>query len=316
MPHATTAATAAETDRQVRRLYHLAYRIHRIANLLANPQATGDGVAYATTRIPRALSAARRLLTLPGVAEHDETPYALSFLTAAERQLNAPPTTLLRIAAAARTAAAHADAADDDLRVVVFRDIEERCRYLVNTAMPEPALGRRGLTTRDRAASDTLQQWAAQWGLTQPADTPNPTASAPPRTEPVPTVPAELSRQATDRAAARARCAAGIRCTEPDCLTYGALKVTFLPSAWLCTTCIPAVNKRLAANGYAPDAVQPDPAGTPKSARYFVTLYNAIGKGSRSVQCSSPQRAQFIAETERPFNNTGYTICVSAPPRN
>lgn len=132
----------------------------------------------------------------------------------------------------------------------------------------------------------------------------------------MPTVPAALSQEATDRAATRARCAAGIRCTETDCLTYGAVKVTFLPGAWLCTNCIPVVNKRLAANGFAPDAVQPDPAGTPDNARYFVHLYNGIGKGSRSVECSSPQRAQFIAETERPFNNTGYTIWISAAPRN
>ena len=307
MPHATTAAAAAETDRQVGRLYNVAYRIHPISHILTNPDATGDGVAYATARIPRALSAARRLLALPGVADHEETPYARSFLRAAERHLNAPSTTLLRIAAAARTAAELADAADDDLRVVVFRDIEERCRYLVNTAVPERALGRRGWTSRDRAASDSLQQWAAQWGLTNPADTPGPTASAP-------TVPAELSRQAADRAATRTRCAAGIRCTEPNCLTYGALKVTFLPSTWLCTNCIPAVNARLAANGFAPDAVQPAPI--PDNARYFVDLYNAIGKGFRSVECFSPQRAQFIAETERPFNNTGYTIWVSAAPRN
>jgi hypothetical protein len=306
MAHAATAYTAAETDRQVRRLYNLAYRIAPIARILANPQATGEAVAYATARIPRALSAARRLLALPGVAEHDETPYALTFLNAAQRQLNAPSTTLLRIAAAARKAAARADAADDDLRVVVFRDIEDRSRYLIDAARVEPILGRRGWNARDRAANDTLQQWAAQWGLTAPA--------APPQPGPMPAVPAELTRQAADRAAIRTRCAAGIRCTEPTCLTYGAVKVTFLPDAWLCTSCIPAVNTRLAASGYAPDTVQPAP--TPANARYFVTLYNAIGKGSHSVECSSPQRAQFTAETERPFNNTGHTIWVSAPAPN
>jgi hypothetical protein len=68
----------------------------------------------------------------------------------------------------------------------------------------------------------------------------------------------------------------------------------------------------LEAEGHAPDTVRPVPGGTPERGRYTVTLYNAIGRGARSVQCSTPQRAQFIAETVRPFNNTGYTIHVTA----
>ncbi|MGC5264103.1 hypothetical protein ACPXCO_24095 [Streptomyces cyaneofuscatus] len=305
-------STAAETNRQVLRLYALAHRVGPIASILAHPQATGDGVDYASVRIRRALSAARRLLALPGVAEHEETPYALSFLTAAERQLNAPTTTLLRIAAAAHKAAARADAADDDLRVVAFRDIEERCRSLVDTAVVAPISGRRGWSARDRAANETLQQHSALWGLTGRDDS---GAVLPPPTEQVLRESAELSRRAAERAAARARCAAGIRCTEQTCLSYGAVKVTFLADAWLCAACIRAVDTRLTAGGYAPGTVQPSPEGTPERGRYAVRLYNATGKGSRTVECSSPQRAQFIAETERPFNNTGYTIWISAEPR-
>ncbi|MET8816681.1 hypothetical protein ABZW47_32395 [Streptomyces sp. NPDC004549] len=311
MPSSTTH-NPAETDRQVRRLYDLAYCVHPIAHILANPAATGDGVAYATARIPRALSAARRLMALPGVADHEETPYARSFLTAAERQLHAPSTTLLRIAATARQSAARADEADDDLRTVVFRDIEERCRYLVDAAVVEPVLGRRGWSARDRAANHTLQQWAAQWGLNEPADG----AAQLPRAEQEPAVPAELRRQAAARTATRDRCTAGIRCTEHNCLTYGAVKVTFLPGVWLCPDCIRAVNNRLTAAGYAPDTVQPAPGGTPERGRYIVRLYNATGKGSRSVETTSPQRAQFIAETERPYNNTDYEIWLPAEPRS
>ncbi|MGW3928717.1 hypothetical protein ACWECC_11505 [Streptomyces microflavus] len=314
MPQVSTPSlSAAETDRQVRRLYDLAHRVRPIAHILAHPQATGDGVDYASARIRRALSAARRLLTLPGVAEHEEAPHALSSLTAAERQLNAPTTTLLRIAAAAQEAAARADAADDDLRVVVFRDIEERCRSLVDTAVVAPISGRRGWSARDRAANETLQQRSALWGLTERDDS---GAALPPQPEQVLREPAELSWQAAERAAARARCAAGIRCTEQTCLTYGAVKVTFPVGAWLCAACIRVVDTRLTANGYAPGTVQPSPGGTPERGRYTVRLYNATGKGSRTVECSSPQRAQFIAETERPFNNTGYTIWISAEPRS
>ncbi|MEU1076315.1 MULTISPECIES: hypothetical protein [unclassified Streptomyces] len=307
MPQLSALPSAAELDRQVHRLYAVARSARTIAYILAHPQATGAGVAHATARIPRALSAARRLLALPGVADHEETPYALSFLTAAKHQLNAPSTKLLRIAATARQAAARADDADDDLRVVVFQHIEERCRFLVEAAAVEPALGRRGWTDRERQASDALQEQAARWGLTEDADDVPPTP---------PTVPAYLSQQAAERAATRARCAAGIRCTEPTCLAYGAVKVTYLVDSWLCADCIKAANTRLNAEGHAPDPVRPVPGGTPESGRYTVTLYNAIGKGARSVKCTTPQRAQFIAETVRPFNNTGYTIHATAPSPN
>ncbi|MFE0778061.1 hypothetical protein [Streptomyces sp. NPDC058861] len=99
------ARTARETDQQVRRLYHLAYRIAPIGRILTKPDATADHVAYATTRIPRASAAAARLLTRPGVADHEETPYALSFLTTAERALTAPSTHLLKTANTACAAA-------------------------------------------------------------------------------------------------------------------------------------------------------------------------------------------------------------------
>ncbi|MFJ5951359.1 hypothetical protein [Streptomyces noursei] len=314
MTQVSNLPTAAELDRQVHRLYNIARRARTIAAILANPQATGDGVEYASARIPRALSAARRLLALPGVADHEETPYAVSFLTAAERQLNAPSAGLLRIAAAARRAAARADAADDDFGVVVFRDTEERCRLLVEAAVVEPVLGRRGWSARDRAASDALQQQAACWGLAKGADSAR--ATEPSLADFAPAASAYLSQQAAARAAARTRCTAGIRCTESTCLSYGAVKVTYLVDSWLCADCIKAANTRLTAEGRAPDTVRPIPEGTPESGRYIVTLYNGTGKGARSVECSNPQRAQFIAETERPFNNTGYTIRVAAPPQD
>ncbi|RNG12959.1 hypothetical protein [Streptomyces botrytidirepellens] len=298
--------TAAETDRQIRRLYNIAYRIDPIGRMLTNPHADTATVTYAMARIPKALSAANRLLALPGVAEHPETPYARSFLNTAQRQLNAPTTRLLLIANHARQAAAHADATDDDLQVIVFRNIEHRCRNLTATARVEPALGRRGWTRNDHVASDRLQHWAAQWGLTTDP-TPPPAAT--------PQAPAEMVRQAAARAAIRNRCAAGIRCTEPDCQTYGALKVTTLPGAWLCPACIPKANARLAAHGCAPDTIRPDPGAIPDGARYIVSMHNVIGPGTRSIDCDTPQRAQFIAETERPFNNTFYNIWIALPRR-
>ncbi|MEU5239684.1 hypothetical protein ACH4UR_25515 [Streptomyces lydicus] len=305
-PHPTTTRTSAtELDRQVRRLYRLAYHANRRRRTLTNPNASAHAVTAAITRLARVLAAAERLLTMPGVAEHEETPYARSFLTAAERQLNAPSTRLLLIADAAHQAAAHADTADNDLHVIVFRDIEQHCRHLVDTAHVEPVLGRRGWPRRDHAASDHLQQQAAQWGLTSHTEHP----TMPPH-QPTdhPAVPTHLVRQAAERAAARARCAAGIRCTECH-RTYGAVQVN-LPGTWLCTDCIPTVNARLTARGYAPH-VRPIDGGTPQHGPYTVHVWNGSGRGGVSLHCDTPQRAQFLAETERPFNNTGYTIYLA-----
>jgi hypothetical protein len=191
--------------------------------------------------------------------------------------------------------------------VIAYRDIEERCRSLVDAARFAPVLGRQGWSRHDRAASDRIQQWAAQLGIHPAAEG----TMLPPET-PLSPVSRDWTRQAAARAAARARCAEGIRCTECH-QTYGAIRVT-LPGAWLCANCIPLVKARVAARGYSPDIVQPDPV--PGAARYIVSLFKATGHGAQAIDCDTPQRAQFIAETEHPFNNTEYDIWVPAQPRH
>ncbi|MGP4004819.1 hypothetical protein ACTWQE_33745, partial [Streptomyces sp. 8N706] len=122
--------------------------------------------------------------------------------------------------------------------------------------------------------------------------------------------PAHLAREAADRAAVRARCADGIRCARPSCLTYGAVWVDHpADRRFLCTGCIPAENADLHQRGFTP-RVQPVPGGVPQDARYIVRLYNATGRGAHTIQCHTPHKAQFVAETERPFNNTGYEIRI------
>ncbi|MFE7117037.1 hypothetical protein ACFU99_16660, partial [Streptomyces sp. NPDC057654] len=143
------ARAAQETDRQVHRLYRLAYRVAPLGRILTDPDATADDIAYATIRIPRALAAASRLLTRPGVAEHPETPYARSFLATAERALTAHSSQLLKTAGTARAAAATASADNDDLRCVLFSDIEDRCRYLV-------AAAHRGWSRHEQAAGEAV----------------------------------------------------------------------------------------------------------------------------------------------------------------
>ncbi|KNE83295.1 hypothetical protein AB0B04_19005 [Streptomyces xinghaiensis] len=291
------ARAAREADRQVRRLYHLAYRVAPIGRILTNPDATADDIAYATTRIPRASAAAARLLTRPGVAEHPETPYALSFLTTAEHALTAPSTQLLKTANAARAAAAAASTNNDDLRCVLFGDIEDRCRYLVAAA---PG----GWTRHEHAASEAVLDLAARWGLSlspRPAD------------DYQPSVPAYIAREVARRAGIRARCAAGIRCTRTTCLAYGAVWTHdgTGQGPFLCSGCIPAANAERAARGFAP-TLRAVPGGVPAGARYSVTFYNGSGSGRRTVSCTTPQEAQFTAETVRPFNNTGYTIHVTS----
>ncbi|MEV0966866.1 hypothetical protein AB0J25_30580 [Streptomyces sp. NPDC049910] len=298
------ARAAQETDRQVRRLYDVAYRIAPIGRILTNPNATADDIAYATTRIPRALAAAARLLTRPGVAEHPETPYARSFLTTAERAMNAPSTQLLKAANAARAAAAAALANNDDLQYVLFSDIEDRCRGLVDAAN-----SRTGWTRHDHTASKTVLNHAARWGLSPDARIPRPTD------DDQPPVPAHIAQEAARRTETRARCAAGIRCTRTTCLAYGAVWTHdgTGQGPFLCPGCIPAANAERAARGSAP-TLHAVPGGVPADARYSVTLYNGTGPGRRTITCATPQEAQFTAETVRPFNNTGYTIHVTTTP--
>jgi hypothetical protein len=293
------ARAARETDRQVRRLYHLAYRVAPIGRILTNPNATAGDVAYATTRIPRAAAAAARLLTRPGVADHLETPYALSFLNTAERALTAPSTQLLKTANTARAAAAAALATNDELRYVLFRDIEDRCRYLVDAANS-------GWTRHEHMANEAVLDLAARWGLAPDARIP--------RSADVgqPPVPAYIAQEVARRAEIRARCAAGIRCTRTTCLAYGAVWTHdgTGQGPFLCPGCIPAVNAESAARGFTP-TLRAVPGGVPAGARYSVTFYNGSGPGRRTVTCMTAQEAQFAAETVRPFNNTGYTIHVT-----
>ncbi|MER5615962.1 hypothetical protein [Streptomyces sp. NPDC002215] len=269
------ARTARETDRQVRRLYHLAHRIAPIGRILTNPNATADDIAYATARIPRALAAASRLLTRPGVADHLEAPYALSFLTTAERALTAPSTQLLKTANTARAAAAAASANS-------------------------------GWTRHEHVASEAVLGLAARWGLSPAAHIPHPTA------DDQPPVPAYIAHEVARRTEIRARCTAGIRCTRTTCLAYGAVWTHngTGQGPFLCPGCIPAANADRVARRFAP-TLQTVPGGVPAGARYSVTLYNGSGPGRRTVTCETPQEAQFTAETVRPFNNTGYTIQIT-----
>ncbi|MER5638290.1 hypothetical protein ABT095_15175 [Kitasatospora sp. NPDC002227] len=101
------ARTAAEIDRDVWRLYHLAYAANRLApKVLANPGHRGS-VRDAQVRARAADALAKRLLARPGVAEHDETPYARGLLRAAVDKLTGPRGDLSALAEAAGRAARH-----------------------------------------------------------------------------------------------------------------------------------------------------------------------------------------------------------------
>ncbi|WP_327309789.1 hypothetical protein OG730_41640 (plasmid) [Streptomyces sp. NBC_01298] len=294
------ARAAEETGRQVRRLYNIAYRVAPIGHLLASPDATTNDVAYATARIPRAVSAAARILALPGVADHAETPYARSFINAAERTLKGTSTRLLITANGARAAAAQAAHERDDLRSVLFTDIEQRCRNLV--ARPRDRRDR-----ADREASDSVLALAAQWGLHHGGPGASNRAISG-----EPAVPHYVAHEVARRAEIRARCTAGIRCTRNACLEYGAVWAEDSTGAhvFLCLSCIPVENADRVARGFAP-TIRPVPDGVPASARYVVFLYNGSGRGGEEVSCDTAQEAQFVAETMRPFNNTGHHIRVA-----
>ncbi|MBM9624127.1 hypothetical protein [Streptomyces zhihengii] len=119
------ARHAAETDRLIVRLNQVAYRTAAISRILDNPDATADRHHPHPARIHGHRPAPHPL----GVADHAETPCALSFLTTAERALTAPSARLLTTADSARAAAACAS--DDDLRNLLFTDIVGRWRHLI-----------------------------------------------------------------------------------------------------------------------------------------------------------------------------------------
>lgn len=112
-----------------------------------------------------------------------------------------------------------------------------------------------------------------------------------------------------ERAAVRARAAAGIRCVQ--CFTvYGALWVDHPAGRrFLCAGCIDTENT-VHRGGRA---VRPVEGGVPDGSRYVVRLSNATGRGGKALVCRTPQDAQFTAETERPYNNTSVMIWIVTP---
>lgn len=119
------------------------------------------------------------------------------------------------------------------------------------------------------------------------------------------------------RTQAREKSAAGILCTLCS-IVYGAQWAQH-PAGhrFLCGGCIERENARFLARPRPSElAGQPAcyPEPVPEGAIYKVRLYNATGRGCRSVDCATPQEAQYTAMTERPFNNTGVEIWI-APPR-
>lgn len=118
--------------------------------------------------------------------------------------------------------------------------------------------------------------------------------------------------------AAYSKCEAGVRCE--NCF------VAYLVAVWvdhpagrkfLCPRCIDRENARLAGDQhgyvYGDEPVKAVPGGVPDGARYEVHLYNGTGRGSRKVVCRRPQDAQYVALTERPWNNTAAGISVLLP---
>ncbi|MEU6071900.1 hypothetical protein ABZ864_47655 [Streptomyces sp. NPDC047082] len=147
-----------ETTRQVARLYHVAYTARHLSTIVYNERTTADRMAHTATRIRRARAAADRLLTLAGVADSEETPYALSILRHAERQLTGPHAQALTIAHTAHQAAQD-HAHEDPQRAGTLLELEAEARCLIANAW-------RGWDRYAWADLRSLQQRATQLAIT------------------------------------------------------------------------------------------------------------------------------------------------------
>lgn len=114
--------------------------------------------------------------------------------------------------------------------------------------------------------------------------------------------------QAGQLDAARARCT-GIRCTHCH-HSYEAIWTDGGSGPrFLCEPCLPLTAEKYAARSFRV-TYTPVPGGVPDGARYMVRLYNGTGRGGKRIVCRRPEDAQIVAETVRPYNNTGAEIWV------
>ncbi|MCC9309892.1 hypothetical protein LN042_22940 [Kitasatospora sp. RB6PN24] len=102
-----TVRTLAQIDRDVWTLYRIAYAANRLApKTLANP-GYRSSMRDVQARVRAADALAQRLLARPGVAENEETPYAVSLLRGAVDRVLGSRGDLAALSEAAGRAARH-----------------------------------------------------------------------------------------------------------------------------------------------------------------------------------------------------------------
>ncbi|MEZ0070079.1 hypothetical protein ABIA32_006131 [Streptacidiphilus sp. MAP12-20] len=150
----------ADIDRDVRRLYRLAYAATRLSARVHHQLMTGDRVRAIAARVSAANTVAARITSRPGVAEHAETPHALQLLRDATEGVPQVTVELLAMAHDARTRARRADL--DDLTRLHLADLAYDARAM---ALDLPFFGPPHQTPYAQAALAQLRQRAAEQGL-------------------------------------------------------------------------------------------------------------------------------------------------------
>ncbi|MFC1435325.1 hypothetical protein ACEZDB_32265 [Streptacidiphilus sp. N1-3] len=152
----------ADIDRDVRRLYRLAYAATHLSTRVHHRLMTGDRVRVIAARIRAANTVAARITGRPGVAAHAETAYALLLLRDAAEGVPEVTVELLGIAHDARTEA-RKPGVDDSTRLNlddIAYDAREMALNLTYFGLPHQ-------TPYGRAALVLIKKRAAEHGLSQ-----------------------------------------------------------------------------------------------------------------------------------------------------
>ncbi|WP_042379967.1 hypothetical protein [Streptacidiphilus melanogenes] len=158
----TVQRRQSEIDRDVRRLYRLAYAATHLSTRVHHQIMTADRVRAIAVRIRAANTVAVRITGRPGVADHAETEYALQLLSDAAESVPEVTVELLSIAHRARSAARQ-----PGLKIPTRLNLGDIAYEARAMALDLPFIGLPLRSPRGRAALARIRMRAAEYGLTE-----------------------------------------------------------------------------------------------------------------------------------------------------
>jgi hypothetical protein len=152
----------ADVDRDVRRLYQLAYAAMHLSTRVHHQTMTGERVRAIAVRISAAKTVAARITSRPGVADHAKTNYALQLLDDAAEGVPDLTVELLGIAHKARTAAQQ-----PGLEVTTRLNLGDIAYEARAMAFDLPYFGLPLRSPRGRASLARIRMRATEYGLNE-----------------------------------------------------------------------------------------------------------------------------------------------------